>query len=302
MRVAITGATGFVGSHILNRLVSEGHNVRALARTHPRFNDITASKETVQFIYGDVVTNTGLNELLRDAEAVIHLVGIIQEIGNSTFEKVHYEGTRNLVAAAKTLGINRFVQMSALGAKPNGVSKYQTTKWKAEEEVRNSGIPHVILRPSIIFGPGDGFVTQMAQLMKASPLIRPVVGSGTYPFQPIWIENAVDCFVQALTNNTTTNRTFELGGPEKLSLDQMLDEIAHVLGVSKPAIHIPFPFMYLNAILLNSVLRRPPVTPDQLRMLREGSICDTAPMMATFKTHPVTFRDGLSRYLGQNHT
>src|SRR5262249_11421947 len=149
---------------------------------------------------------------------VIHLVGIIMETRGAKFEQVHAQGTRNVVAAARRNGVERYVQMSALGARPNGVSRYQTSKFAGEEAVRGSGIPFVVLRPSIIFGPRDGFVTQMVDVMKTAPLIRPVPGTGKYPFRPVWIGNVVDCFVQSLSSDRAVNQTIDIVGPDELTL------------------------------------------------------------------------------------
>ncbi len=293
MRVFLTGASGFVGSHMLGALTATGHQLRSLARDARRVPAGTA----VEVVEGDVVANTGLDQGMEGVEVVVHLVGIIMETGGATFEKVHYEGTRNVVAAARRRGVKRFVQMSALGARANGVSAYQTTKWRAEEEVRQSGMEHVILRPSIIYGPRDGFVTQMMQVMNAAPLIRPVVGHGQYRFRPIYIENVVDCFVQSLASTKAANRSIDLVGPEELTLDQMLAAIAECIGVRKLAVHVPFWVMYLNASILGTVMPRPPVTTDQLRMLQEGSTADPRPMFETFTVNPIGFRAGLNRWL-----
>ena len=251
----------------------------------------------MQLIQGDVVENLGLESGMDSVDAVVHLVGIIMEVGGASFEKVHYQGTRNVVAAAKKAGVKRFVQMSALGARPDGVSGYQTSKWKAEEEVRRGGIEHVILRPSIIYGPRDGFVTQMVKVMRSAPLFRPVVGHGQYRFRPIYVGDVADCFVQSLAGDKAVNRTIDLVGPEELTLDQVLGAIADCVGVRKPPIHVPFTFMYMNAAILGVLLRRPPVTTDQLRMLREGSTADPAPMLRTFALNPIGFREGLNKYL-----
>jgi uncharacterized protein YbjT (DUF2867 family) len=293
MRVLLTGASGFVGSHILPRLLADGHDVVALVRDPHAL----ANRERVSAVRGDVVTGAGLDEAMRGCDAVIHLVGIIMEIGDATFEHVHYQGTRNVVAAAKRAGVKRFVQMSALGARASGVSGYQTTKWRAEEEVRNSGMEYVILRPSLIFGPGDGFVTQMVDVMKSAPLFRPVIGNGQYRFRPVYIDDVVTCFVSALTNTAATHQTIDLGGGEELTLEQMLRAIAECVGIRKPAVHIPFSIMYGSAAVLGTVLRRPPVTIDQLRMLREGSTCDPSAMRNLFGIEPIGFYKGLTQYL-----
>src|SRR5512146_293802 len=222
MNIFLTGGTGFVGSHLLARLKAEGHHIRVLARNAAARG---AGERQVEVIPGDVVANTGLEYGMEDADAVIHLVGIILQSRGASFERVHYEGTRHVVSAARRAGVKRLVQMSALGARPDGVSGYQTSKWRAEEEVRHSGIAYVILRPSIIFGPRDGFVSQMVQVMRTSPLVRPVVGHGRYPFRPIFIDDVVDCFAQSLTSDMALNRTIDLVGPEELTLDQMLAAI-----------------------------------------------------------------------------
>lgn len=296
MRILLTGASGFVGSHMLERLITDGHHVRVLARD-PMKLDPPPGPGRMDAIKGDIVRNDGVAEAAAGCDAAIHLVGIIQESGPATFEKVHHVGTVNLVNAAKKAGIKRFVQMSALGARADGVSAYQTTKWKAEEAVRASGLEYVILRPSIIFGPRDGFVTQMLDVMRSAPLIRPVPGTGKYPFRPVYIGDVVECFVQSLTNPEATNQAIELVGRDELTLDEVLAAIAESAGIRKPAVHIPLGLMMFNAKLMGKFMKQPPVTPDQLRMLQEGSTADPAAMMRIFHLNPLGFRDGLNKYL-----
>jgi NADH dehydrogenase len=251
----------------------------------------------LEWAQGDVIEGTGLDAGIAGCDAVIHLVGIIVEEGNATFERVHHLGTRNVVEAAKRNRITRFVQMSALGARPDGVSQYQTTKWKAEEEVRQSGIPWCILRPSLIFGPGDGFVTQMLDVMRKAPLFRPVPGDGKPRFRPVFIDDVTACFTRALISAAATGQTVDLGGGEELSLNEILAEIAQCAGIRKPAAHIPMPLMAIGAAMAQAVLPDPPVTPSQLRMLKEGSTCDIQPMKRIFGLTPGGFREGLRTYL-----
>jgi uncharacterized protein YbjT (DUF2867 family) len=298
MKVFLTGATGFVGGHLLKRLLAEGHSVCALARD-PQKTSLPPGPH-LELVRGDVIEGTGLDAGMRGCDAAIHLVGIIVENGNATFERVHHLGTRNVVEAAKRNKITRFVQMSALGARPDGVSEYQTTKWKAEEEVRQSGIPSCILRPSLIFGPGDGFVTQMLDVMRKAPLFRPVPGDGKPRFRPVFIDDVTACFAQALTCAAATGQTVDLGGGEDLSLNEVLAEIAQCAGIRKSAVHIPMPLMAVGAAIAQAVLPHPPVTPSQLRMLKEGSTCDTGPMKRIFGLRPIGFREGLRTYLAPN--
>ncbi len=293
MRVFLTGATGFVGGHVLQRLVAEGHTVRALVRD-PQKVQIQQSAQ-VQLVPGDIVSGDGMDAGMQDCHAVIHLVGIIAETRDATFERIHHQGTRNVVEAAKRNQIGRFVQMSALGVRADGVSEYQTSKWKGEEAVRQSGIPFCILRPSLIFGPGSGFVRQMLDVMRKAPLLRPVPGDGKPLFRPVSVEDVAACFAQALTNPAATNQTIDLGGADELSLNEVLAEIAGCAGVRKPAIHVPLPLMFLGAALAQTLLPNPPVTVGQLRMLREGSTCDIGPMTRIFNIQPAGFREELRK-------
>jgi NADH dehydrogenase len=286
MRIFLTGGTGFVGRHMIDRLLSEGHTIRALVRDPGK----TAQPQAgVEWIAGDVVEGSGLENGIDGCEAVIHLVGIIVEKGKNTFERVHHMGTRNVVQAARHAGIRRFIHMSALGVRPDGVAAYQTSKWRGEQEVRQSGIPWCILRPSLIFGPGDGFVTQMIETMRAAPLMRPVPGDGSPWFKPIYIGDVTACFARALVADAATNHTIALCGADELSLDEVLAEIARCAGVRKPAVHIPLPLMFTAAFFMERLLRNPPVTTDQLRMLREGSRCSIEPMVRILGVQPRGF-------------
>lgn len=285
MKVFLTGSTGFVGRGMIQRLIRERHGVRALVRYRPgeraRLLQDFHKEGDFQYVFGDVVTGAGLEQGMQGCDAVIHLVGIITEKGTNTFEAVHHFGTRNVVEAAKRNQIQRFIHMSAIGARADGVAAYQRSKWKGEEEVRHSGIPHCILRPSLIFGPGDGFVTQMIEMMKKVPVFRPVPGNGSPRFRPVFIDDVTFCFASALSNEAATNQTVEVGGADELTLNEVLAEIARCAKVSKPAIHIPLPLMFAGTALAR-ILPNPPVTVDQLRMLREGSTCDIGPMTRIF--------------------
>jgi NADH dehydrogenase len=295
VKVLLTGATGFVGGHLLQRLLAEGHAVRALVRNPQKPNQFPA--ENVTLIQGDVADGAGLTEGLKDCDAVIHLVGIIVEDGKATFERVHETGTRNVVEAAKRNDVARFIQMSAIGARADGVAPYQTTKWKAEELVRQSGIPYCILRPSLIFGPGDGFVSQMLDVMRKAPLFRPVPGDGMPRFRPVFIDDVTACFTRALTVEAATHQTIELGGADELPLNDVLTEIARHAGIRKRPAHVPLSFMFLAAVIAQRLPGRPPVTVDQLRMLREGSTCDIGAMKQILGVEPCGFGEGLSTYL-----
>lgn len=295
MRVFLTGVTGFVGRHLLKRLLDEGHSVRAFVRDPEKAGFLRTGQRAgqVEFVSGDIVDGTGLDDGMRSCDAVIHLVGIIAETGKATFERVHHIGTRNMTEAARRNGITRFIHMSALGVRADGVAEYQTSKWKGEEAVRRSGIPFCILRPSLIFGPGSGFVAQMLDLMRKVPFFRPVPGNGKPLFRPIFVGDVTACFTQALTNPVAMGKTIELGGADELPLNDILAEIATCAGIRKHPLHIPLGFMFVGAALGQVLLPHPPVTVGQLRMLKEGSTCDIGSMREVFGITPIGFRAGL---------
>lgn len=291
MKVFLTGASGFVGSNLVRRLLRDGHAVRALVHRSGVLSNEAATN--VEEVKGDINAPT-IADAMAGCEAVINLVGIIYERGGSTFETIHNQGTRNLVRAAKQSGVRRFVQMSALGARPTNASPYHTTKFAAEEEVRNSGIPHVVLRPSLIFGPGSAFVTQMLEVMKAAPFFRPVPGTGDYRFRPVHVDDVAECFVQSLTSQLAVNQTVDLVGAEELSLNEIAAEIAASAGIRKTPVHIPIPFMKMAAAFFSFLPVKPPVTSAQIRMLQEGSTADPEPMKRVFQIEPISFRTAVS--------
>jgi uncharacterized protein YbjT (DUF2867 family) len=296
--VFLTGGTGFVGRHILPRLLRDGHHVRALVRQRGGCSGIAAAPGTLEEVAGDILRPSSLTGSMAGCSAVIHLVGIIYERGSATFESVHHQGTKNVLDEAAASGVHRFVHMSALGARSGDASAYHTTKFAAEEEMRESGMAYVILRPSLIFGQGSAFVQQMVDVMRAAPFVRPVPGTGEYRFRPVYIDDVVECFVQSLDNPAALDRTIELVGSEELSLNEIAAEIAACIGVRKKAVHVPLSLMKIAAAAFAVLPIKPPVTSVQIRMLQEGSIADhPGPMMSIFGIQPVGFREGLRRYL-----
>jgi NADH dehydrogenase len=298
MKVFLTGATGFVGSHMLRRLLREGHEVRALTRRTGALPNVLRETQRLEEVEGDIASRD-LASLVAGTDAVINLVGIIYQRRTRTFEAVHHHGTKHLVEAARRGGVTRFVQMSALGARPGNASRYHTTKFAAEEEVRKSGLSWTVLRPSLIFGPGSAFVEQMASVMRAAPLFRPIPGTGQYRFRPVHVDDVVECFLQSLTNPATTNQTVDLVGGEELTLDEIGNEIADCLGVRKIVLHVPIPIMRGAASFFSLLPMQPPVTHVQLRMLEEGSTADPQPMRRIFQVQPIGFRKGVREYLGR---
>ncbi|MBS1242585.1 MAG: NAD-dependent epimerase/dehydratase [Nitrospirae bacterium] len=294
--ILVTGANGFVGRNLVRRLQKDGTAVRALVRSAAkaaRLRDLGA-----ELVDGDISNLSSLEAAMKGCAKVIHLVGIIQEAPGVTFKGVHVDGTRNLLEAAKKEGVRHFIYQSALGSRPNAKSQYHRTKWEAEELVRASGLPFTILRPSLIYGPGDLFTVRLAETIKLSPVL-PVIGTGQSKVQPIFIDDVNECIQKISTSDSYLNEMYEIGGPEQLTYEEVTKAIAAALGIRRPTVHMPMFFMRTMAKVAETVLSKPPVTIDQLIMLQEDNVCSMRDIREVFGIEPVRFRDGLSRFLGK---
>ncbi len=301
MKVLVTGGTGFVGTHLVNRLLHEGHEVSVLARdprkTRNRYN------RPVEAVPGDVLDRASLEAAARGRAALVHLVGIIHEKGPQTFDRMHREATENAVAAAEAAGVQRYLHMSAMGSAEDAPSEYARTKAAGERAVRSSRLAWTIFRPSIIFGPGDGFVSLLAPIVRYNPGFIPVIGPGTTRFQPVSVRDVARVFTDALSKPETAGRTFEVGGPGIFALDDVYREIAAAVGKpGKRLVHFPIWYGRLLAGLFESLARRgvleaPPLTRDQLRSLSRDNVADVSDTVATFGGEWRRFRPGIREYL-----
>jgi uncharacterized protein YbjT (DUF2867 family) len=294
--ILVTGATGFVGSHLVKRLRQEGLKVRAMVRTPEKAQSL--KDLGAEIVPGDISDVPSLEAAAKGCEKVLHLVGIIQEGRGFTFQSVHVEGTRNILDAAKKAGVKHFLYQSALGTREGAKSEYHRTKWEAETLVKAGGIPYTILRPSLIYGPGDLFSIRLAEMIRLSPVL-PVIGTGRSKIQPIYIEDVASCIAKILIDGQHLGKTYEIGGPEQLTYEEVTKAIAAALGVRRPVVHMPLSFMRTMARVAEAVLPKPPVTTDQLIMLQEDNVCDMRDIREVFGIEPVKFREGLARFLGK---
>lgn len=292
MKIFLCGGTGFVGGHLLKAILERGHQVLLLV--HKRSGNSAAGVEMEE---GDITIPATFTDALRGCDAAINLVGIIREFPTRgvTFQRLHVEATENLVTAAAKTGVKRFIQMSALGTRPNAVSGYHRSKFRAEECVRGSGLDWTIFRPSMIFGPGDGFVNKLAGFIRGLPAV-PVIGDGNYRLQPVAVADVARCFAMALEMPETCCKTYELCGPDRFTYNEILDTIGRVLG--RPDVKkIGNPVAMMKVIV--PVFQRLsffPITMDQIQMLLEENICDGT-WRETFRFEPQRFADGIARYL-----
>jgi NADH dehydrogenase len=293
MTVLVTGATGFIGPHVAHALRAREMPVRALVRTPARATRLTSWG--VEPATGDVTDPASLRAACEGVDAVVHLVAIIRG-RPADFERVMAQGTRNVVVAAQESGARRLVLASALGVdeRTKDAVPYFAAKWEMERAVRESGLEHVILRPSFVFGRDGGVLRTFVRLARFAP-VTPIVGPGTQKLQPIWVEDLAEHYAVAVTEQAAANRTFELGGPDAVTWNEFWERLKRTLGVRRPSVHVPFGAMRLQAMLTEG-LPGAPVTRDQLTMLELGDNVVTDPSaVETFKLPLVPLDEQLRR-------
>jgi len=303
MKVLVTGATGFVGREVVRQLHKTGHSIRILARSRNASRvEEAVSCWGAEVHPGDVLDAASLDGAVNGTEAIIHLVGIIAEVGESTFENVHTRGTGNLVTAAQQAKVRRFVHMSALGTRPNAASRYHQTKWAAEELARHSGLDFTVFRPSLIYGPEDQFINLFARVIGLSPVV-PLMGSPHAQFQPVSVETVAAAFAKSLGEPQSIGQTYDLCGPEALTLSEIVDRILAVLHRRRLKLRVPPGLARFQAVLLELVFRRllrkvSPLNRDQLIMLQEDNVGNPRPANELFGLTPTSLREGIAKYLG----
>jgi NADH dehydrogenase len=291
MRVAITGATGFVGSNLADRLTSEGHEVVRLARRPHAHNE------------GFVVSLDNVDQLakaLAGCHAVAHCAGINRETGQQTYERVHVQATRNVVEAARRAGVEKIVLMSFLRARPDCGSAYHESKWAAEEIVRNSGLDYTIIKAGVVYGRGDHMLDHLSHAFHTFPIFA-LVGLKEETVRPLAIEDLVHVIRAALIDRRLKRQTIALLGPEEIYLREAVRRVAKVVGKQPLMFPLPVWCHRLLAHVFELTMKVPLVSPAQVRILAEGVVEPASPVTAvpydlvpTRRFTPEQIRNGLA--------
>lgn len=263
--ILVTGASGFVGGHVVRALAAAGESVRALVRDAR--GAATLDGVDCELARGDVTDVESIRAAIEGCQTVVHLVAIL--VGKpADFERVMTRGTASLLEVAAEAGVARFVHMSALGTSDETKESvpYYRAKWAMEEAVRGSGLNHAILRPSFVFAGDGGALSQFTRIARLAP-VTPVVGDGKQRLQPIWADDLARAVTLAVKGDNDV--LVELGGPDVVDWNEFWSRLKAALGTRRPTLHLPFWFMRPQAALLER-LPSPPVTRDQLRMLQLG--------------------------------
>jgi uncharacterized protein YbjT (DUF2867 family) len=275
MKIAITGATGFVGRHIARLLQAQEHDLVLLARGRDTTDIAVRSLSRARFFASGLRDAVGLTQIISGCHAVVHCAGINRETSGDTFETVHVEGTRHLVEAARAAGLKKIVLLSFLRARPACGSPYHESKWTAEEIVRASGLDYTILKCAVIYGRGDHMLNHLSHAFYTFPVFA-FVGFVDKAIRPVAVEDVARIVSASVAHQELSRKTVAVVGPEQLTLREAVVRVANQTGHSPLMFPMPVWFHYLLGWCLERLMKVPMVSYAQVRMLAEG-LAEPAP-------------------------
>lgn len=270
--VTVFGGSGFVGRHVVRELAKRGYRVRAAVRrpSLAGFVRTMGLPGQVEAVYADVKDDESVARALSGADMAVNLVGILYESGKQKFDALQAEAAGRIAWSAKAKGVERLVHVSAIGADPDSPAKYASSKAEGEAAVLDAFPEAVILRPSIIFGNGDGFFNRFAAMAKFSPAL-PLLGGGHTKMQPVYVDDVADAVCTALEDTSTQGKTYELGGPAVYSFKQLMQIVLDETQRKRILAPIPWGIARLQGRILG-LLPAPLLTLDQVRMLETDNV------------------------------
>jgi uncharacterized protein YbjT (DUF2867 family) len=271
MKVAITGANGFIGRHLADRLNAEGHQTIYLVR---RRDQIEQTGNVFTTDLSDVVE---LARAFDGCDVVAHCAGINREIGKQTFQRVHIDGTRNVVEAAKRAGVKKILLMSFLRARPDCGSTYHESKWAAEEILRNSGLDYTIIKAGVVYGRGDHMLDHLSRALHTFSFFA-TVGLEEKSVRPLAVEDLIQLMRAALIDNRLKSQTIALPGPEEIHLSEAVRRVADVVGQHPIMFPLPIWCHQLMAHVFEKTMKIPLTSLAQVRILAEGVVEPATPV------------------------
>jgi uncharacterized protein YbjT (DUF2867 family) len=274
LSIVVLGGTGFLGTRLVAHLVRDGHQVTVLSRDRERHKHLLVLPG-LNLENCDVYQEPQLSERFRGQDVVINLIGIVNErgFGGAGFRRAHTELTQHVLLAARSAGVTRLLQVSALGASPDAPSYYLRSKGEAEKLIRdqNTALDWTILQPSIMFGPGDSFLNRFAGLLSAIPVAFPLARANA-KLQPVWVDDVVNALRTCLHGGASSRHTYELGGPQVYTLREVVGLVASLTGRRRWIVSLPAPLGRLQAFFMNFVPGRP-FSGDNYKTLGVDSVC-----------------------------
>jgi uncharacterized protein YbjT (DUF2867 family) len=296
--ILVAGGSGFVGAAAVRRLVAEGQDV-AVMTAHPERSEARIRGLGAEPVPGDVQDPASLPRAVHGAEVVVQSLSfptypVEKPRKGYTFEEFDHRGTERLVAAAAHTGARAFVFVSGVGASADSPKPWFRAKWFGERAVEAAGLPFTILRPTWVYGPEDRALNKFVAFHRWLPFV-PVVGDGSQRLQPVFVNDLARVIALAARPDGPRG-TFEVGGPDTMNMNDVLDTMMEVRGRRKPLVHFP-PFLPKLAGFFVQVLPRPPISPGAIELATADAVADLGPFRAAFGVPLTPLREGLATYL-----
>jgi uncharacterized protein YbjT (DUF2867 family) len=287
----ITGATGYIGRHLISRLADQGERPRCLVRNISRAASILPA-DKVELVQGDTTQPASLAAAVQGVDTIVHAAFITadqkQSSGNS-YAKTNVEGTANLIKAAKNAGVKRIIEISGLGTKPDKPGSYMQGRYLAEKMLKDSGLEWTIIQPSVLFGKDAPFIKGLSELISSAPVV-PLIGGGKVLFQPIYVEDVVTVIMKTLEDPSgTTGKTFIIGGPEYYSFTQVVDELLRTMRKTRIKAPAPTVLVGVGAAVMEAVLPKPPLTRAAMTLFSFNNTTDLNSVERDFGFSPTSF-------------
>src|SRR5438876_8173154 len=289
--VLITGATGYIGRHLVARMVAQGERPRVLVRDLKRAAQILPT-DKVELVQGDTLDPKALKAAVQGVDTIVHAAFITadhkQSAGNH-YEDTNVRGTANLIQVAKDAGVKRIIEISGLGTKKGKPGSYMQGRYMAEKMLKESGLAWTIIQPSVLFGKNAPFIMGLTDLIRTAPVV-PLIGGGKVKFQPIYVEDVVTVIVKVLEEpERTAGHTYTIGGPAYYTFTQVIDELLHAMHKTRVKALAPTPLVGVGAAVMEAVLPKPPLTKAAMTLFSFDNITDLNSVERNFGFTPISF-------------
>jgi len=296
--ILIIGATGYIGSHLVKRLVAQGEQTRCLVRDARKAARVLPA-DKVEFALGSTTRPASLAAAVQGVDTIVHagfLTADRKQSAGNRYKETNVNGTANLIKAAREAGVKRIIEISGLGTKPDKPGSYMQGRYLAEKMLMDSDLAWTIIRPSVLFGKDAPFIKGLADLIHTSPIL-PLIGGGKVMFQPIYVEDVVTVIIKVLeAPERTAGKIYTIGGPEYYTFTQVLDELLQAMQMKRTKVYAPTLFVGIGAAVMEAVLPKPPLTKAAMTLFSFDNITDLNRVEQPFGFKPTSFHQYLAEH------